>query len=473
MMKSTKRIIAKVTEKIKTEPKEYCVVPKESINDILNNRILVEIFVRINDFRSLVQCRLVCKYWFSLINSNQYRQRKIIYHYNTQSKSPVTLLFGNSYRHLRFDEIPFFRFLTPESRVLHGKSSKTNFQNLINFLVSPSTAWKANYYLNFLPPQKLFLLSSLDDLLLLFCSSKKHTHFLICNPLTRQWIQLPIFPLTSQECKRCLALEGSGGLVRDSTRSVIRYKIIVLWYNKNNEGRRRRSNREEYTAMTFCFHTRKWSRSNFFLIGKKLDDENYISCNGMVHWLETKNDLITKRAYRIIAIDPFKYPNHPKYFRYFNFPPDLDTSILDTIQGRLTVRIGVVRGRLRLSQLNLVGRKSFLLKVWEFNYDPHSSDEDEKSSLKWSLVHKVEEVKWKASHHLSVAAFHGDNENIIFLLRNSYIIYQYDILRNETTKIGQFISEEHRSTSYLFYWKLQVYTILHPPVPTPLPLSLA
>ncbi|KAM6549287.1 hypothetical protein CsatB_020963 [Cannabis sativa] len=193
----------------------------------------------------------------------------------------------------------------------------------------------------------------------------------------------------------------------------------------------------------------------------------------MVHWLETENDLITKRAYRIIAIDPFKDPNHPKYFRYFNFPPDLDTSILDTIQGRLTVRIGVVRGRLRLSQLNLVGRKSFLLKVWEFNYDPRSSDEDEKSSLKWSLVHKVEEVKWKASHHLSVAAFHGDDENIIFLLRNSYIIYQYDILTNETTKIGQFISEEHRSTSYLFYWKLQVYTLLHPPVPTPLPLSLA
>ncbi|KAF4352344.1 hypothetical protein G4B88_000947 [Cannabis sativa] len=240
-------------------------------------------------------------------------------------------------------------------------------------------------------------------------------------------------PITSQESLGSLAHEGSGGLVRRSNnRSEISYKVMVLWYKEIKE---ERGTRVEYKAMTFCFDTREWSRWEFSLIGRKLDNENYISCNGMLYWLES--DLVTTRVERIISIDPFKDPNHPKYFRYFNFPSNLDTT-----KGRLTVRIGVVRGRLRLSQLNLVEKNSFLLKVWEFNYDPLSSDEDDNSSsLKWSLVHQVEEVKWKASHHLSVAAFHGDNENVIFLLRNTKIVYQYDILRNVTTKIGQFSEE--------------------------------
>ncbi|KAM6549282.1 hypothetical protein CsatB_020958 [Cannabis sativa] len=461
---SMKRIIiTRVTEEIRRKPAESSVViPKQNINDILRSHILVEIFVRINDFQSLVQCRRVCKYWFSLFNSKEYRQGKMLYHQQTQLLSPVTLLFGNSYMHIHCDEIPFLRFLTPESRAFYGKFSKTNFFTkpnfLINFLLSPSTAWKMNYYLNFLQPQKLFLLSSLDDLLLLFCSSKKHKHFLICNPLTRQLTQLPMYsPITSQESLGSLAHEGSGGLVRRSNnRSEISYKVMVLWYKEIKE---ERGTRVEYKAMTFCFDTREWSRWEFSLIGRKLDNENYISCNGMLYWLES--DLVTTRVERIISIDPFKDPNHPKYFRYFNFPSNLDTT-----KGRLTVRIGVVRGRLRLSQLNLVEKNSFLLKVWEFNYDPLSSDEDDNSSsLKWSLVHQVEEVKWKASHHLSVAAFHGDNENVIFLLRNTKIVYQYDILRNVTTKIGQFSGERP-----FMYWKLQAYTLLHPPVPTPLPL---
>lgn len=48
-------------------------------------------------------------------------------------------------------------------------------------------------------------------------------------------------------------------------------------------------------------------------------------------------------------------------------------------------RLGLVRGRLRLSQLIITKRKGFVLKIWELNYEIDDDDEDD--DVVWTLVH--------------------------------------------------------------------------------------
>ncbi|KAM6581654.1 hypothetical protein CsatA_005428 [Cannabis sativa] len=399
------------------------------INDInLGNDILIEIFVRLKDISSLIRCRLVSKHWFSLINSKEYSYAKQVHHLQSQSLLPTTLLFWNNYRlRLNSDKL-FYTFLTDESRNFYGNT----FSNF-------------NYF-NFLPWNEVKLYASLNDLLLLLCDKES---FIICNPLTKQWLELPKIPLFSIK-RDFLPFKGIGGLVCDTNTN--KYKVVLVYYDNSPD-----IFHYIYYVMTFDFETREWS-SLFFPLTFAVLTENNVTCNGIQHCLVTST--LFGNARKIITIDSYR-----GHIEQNGLPRDLkrERGKCDAIR----VRIGVVREQLRLSQL-YKENNVFLLKIWEFNFDEDEECDVDYLSSKWSLVHEVN-VECFKTRNLRVVSFHPDDGNLIFLLQDSYIIYQYDIVRNKFSKVGQF-PFIHWVLSNLITRKFQVHTLLHPLFPTPLPI---
>ncbi|PON51574.1 F-box domain containing protein [Parasponia andersonii] len=146
---------------------------------ISDDDIAVEIFIRLPDRKSEVNCSLVCKRWFSIIDSIHFRNKKLQRHQSQSLSLPCTFLFRYEFTGRTFLH-PFYHYFTDESKILHqihGGSS------------SSSSSSTSSSYLDFLPWKKVGICSSSNDLLLL--CGEWGTNFMICNPFTKQWTELP------------------------------------------------------------------------------------------------------------------------------------------------------------------------------------------------------------------------------------------------------------------------------------------
>ncbi|PON65812.1 hypothetical protein TorRG33x02_269880 [Trema orientale] len=221
----------------------------------------------------------------------------------------------------------------------------------------------------------------------------------------------------------------------------------------------------DFYAVTYCSEIGKWSESTFSFRQRSLNYNTPVACNGLLYWLVGNPDEQT--ADGIFVFDPSKFTNHnPNYSHFINFPSGLLQR-----KGRsseIKVRLGLVRGQLRLSQLHINKRKGFVLKVWELNYDNNSnnynnSDNDDGTSRMWALVHHVRVKKW-IDERQHVIAFHPENGNVIFLLFNRRDIYQYDIGEEIMEKVGQ-LPDDGRG---IYVENIRTYTLAHPLWPTPI-----
>ncbi|PON51572.1 hypothetical protein PanWU01x14_215090 [Parasponia andersonii] len=224
----------------------------------------------------------------------------------------------------------------------------------------------------------------------------------------------------------------------------------------------------EFCALTYCSKIGTWRESTFSLHQRTLNSNTPVACNGLLYWLVGGTEEETVDG--IFAFDPSKLTDHnPSYGHFVNFPSGL-------LQGKgrsydINVRLGLVRGRLRLSQLNISKRKGFVLKIWELNYDNNfnydnsddDDDDDDGSSRMWTLVHDVRVKKW-IDRRQHVIAFHPENGNVIFLLFNCRHIYQYDIGEEMMEKVGQFSGDGDE----ICVGDIRTYTLVHPLWPTPI-----
>uniref|UniRef100_A0A803PWN8 Fe2OG dioxygenase domain-containing protein n=1 Tax=Cannabis sativa TaxID=3483 RepID=A0A803PWN8_CANSA len=114
------------------------------------------------------------------------------------------------------------------------------------------------------------------------------------------------------------------------------------------------------------------------------------------------------------------------------------------------VRLGLAKGRLRLSQNNLVANSNDIsLKIWEL--DDATND--------WSLVHDINiRTTWR-NRLKYMLDFHPNKPNVVFLLYKSYHLYEYDIVEDNFHKVAEFPSST----------PVYNHPLLHPFWPTHIP----
>ncbi|KAM6578856.1 hypothetical protein CsatB_030693 [Cannabis sativa] len=388
--------------------------------------LLVEIFIKLNDITSIIRCKSVCKIWFSTLNSTYYRHKKLFYDYQSTDNTPFTFI-------LKYDNVsklaePYYEYFSNESQILHHNNT-TN-----------------HHYLDFLPYTYLRILATCDDLVLI---SRDRTlkYLLICNPFTKQWIELP--PIQAELPNLCIR---RGGLIIDHGRhhhhqiiNKIRYKVMVIWPHDYNNTTRT----THCCVITFCSDNEKWSTDQPYLFSIPWIDFNFnspVSYNGNLYFLlnHYNKDYISK----IISFNLFNYDHTMLAHDIVKFPLSFNKGkhfCYDSM-----VRLGLAKGRLRLSQNNLVANSNDIsLKIWEL--DDATND--------WSLVHDINiRTTWR-NRLKYMLDFHPNNPNVVFLLYKSYHLYEYDIVEDKFHKVAEFPSST----------PVYNHPLLHPFWPTHIP----
>lgn len=163
----------------------------------------------------------------------------------------------------------------------------------------------------------------------------------------------------------------------------------------------------------YCSETRQWTkpinnvRLPFEIAGWQSWCCRAVVSNRVAYWLRTDNNEVNG----IVAFEPFKGIEHLQLWRVINMPIGFG-------RGQQTqkefVRLGLVRGRLRMSQLSWVKDSTFALKVWELIYN-NEDDDDDASHTSWLLVHDLDVDMEKTGRKLSVIAFHLEIGDVIFV----------------------------------------------------------
>ena len=381
---------------------------------LFTDDLLLEIFVRLPDCKSIIQCSIVCKGWWYVISYQKYdfiRTRFVDHYQHKQQYLPYTFVF-RCHKHL---VIPFYQFFSEKSKILHGKSSLYDIT-----------------YLSFLPWSEVTILGSSKDLLLF---SRSQTDYYICNPLTKQWLSLPKAPQNNVTLS---------GFVCDPKCVNMRYRVVLMGASFSNV-----ENQYKFCATIFCSETGQWNQSTF-LLSRREWHRRLVESNGILYWL-----FGTLKSEGIVAFDPFKSIGHPTQCCLIQFPVGFGRGWRAQA---IHVHIGVVQGRLRLSQMFRIKRLGFVLKIWELvNYDYDNDD------ASWLLVHDVRVTRRK-TNQMFVVAFHPINGDVIFLFRDNDI-YQYYISEDLNEIVGGFPELQKTAAS----GSLDVFSLVHPLWPTTIP----
>ncbi|KAM6581685.1 hypothetical protein CsatA_005459 [Cannabis sativa] len=158
---------------------------------ILSDDMLLEVFLRIFDLKCIMECAFVCKRWMSVISSSKSSFWRKFNHFHRQNRlnnssfTPFTLLFRTN---MRFkSQIPpslknnifSFEFFSEGSKIFdYGQKPA------LDFLPWRGDKWRA------------YIWSSFDDLLLV---ERSPTRVYICNPFTKQYVEIPGSPFGFHE----------------------------------------------------------------------------------------------------------------------------------------------------------------------------------------------------------------------------------------------------------------------------------
>ncbi|PON60512.1 F-box family protein, partial [Trema orientale] len=347
----------------------------------------------------------------------------------------------------------FCQVYSEESRIPHGK-------------IPP-------IHLTFLP-HPVAILASSDHLVLAASLEFEHiiqdarfvgpTKNYICNPLNKEWVELPMvippeyiagygFVCEPTSCKKQLGC---------TTNSRYRVVMIGLAHSDSNVhlGRRGLCMDNEFVTKVFCSEIGQWNEfvitypQHKTVISKprgwgpsRNRDLVVVASNGVLYWLE---GLPFKG---IVAFDPFN-DIHTEQCRLIHLPTMCFKSTFYSTDTKL--RLGVVNGQLRLSQL-YKAETYFVFRVWELKN--HHSE-----SPSWVLVYNL---KLRSSENeLFVLSFHPNNTNVVFLLCGNNVC-QYDISEKKYEKVGEHPGDYMDDPSV----DIATFTLPHPSCPTMLPLS--
>ncbi|PON93299.1 F-box domain containing protein [Trema orientale] len=394
---------------------------------IVYDNLLQEIFLRLPDKRSLIQCSIVCKHWFSLLSDPQF----IRAFHERSPDHPYTIFFG-----ITIGKEFIYELFSENSKILHGGNHR-----------------KGNY-LDFMPwsTSHVNIRASFEDLLLV--SHSWADDYCICNPLTREWVALPRAPKSNYgKCGLMCERKGVGGGDKGLRRSnnindQYRFKVLLITdcYNKGNDS--------VFDGAVFCSETGKWSPSVFSFAFREtllawtnlICPSDFVTSNGIFYSL--LKERMSDRIEGIVAFDPSMDRNTSSEFADPKRCLFIRCSIDFGYRWQEKICFGAVQGRLRLSQVHSV-KGDLELNVLELNYGNENGGE-------WVSVHWVKLQRENANDdHMLVAAFHPNNDNVIFMLRHRRDIYKYKMREKSYEIVGQL------PTPYR-YMRTGTWTLVHP-----------
>ncbi|KAL6545597.1 U3 snoRNP protein [Orobanche gracilis] len=367
------------------------------ISDFLNEAnegILLEIFIRLPNCRSAIQFGSICQSWHSLISQPQFIPRINIY---------------------------------PRK--------------------------KTSFYLDFLP-SPMVVRASCDDLLLVSPdSSQLDANRYICNPITKQYYELPGIP----GVRRCRSAFGHA-LLRINNNNQFKVVQLEITHFKS----KMEPEVGSIPMWIYSSESGKWKRKWFPYPRPKVFRGillyHIVSCNGIVYFLEYERDADRVLAFDLLngETDVIVFPDDFWWFKHHQQQQQQDSC--DARE-----QIGVVGRELRLSQAVLTGRGS--IKVWKLN--------DKRSS--WFLVHDKKKLTMPPGNQEDqlVASFlHPTDGGVIFMVWGT-TLFRYDLITEEGEYEMIDELQESLDISEKRHWVyndlLISFPLVYPPWPTPLP----
>ncbi|POO01667.1 F-box domain containing protein [Trema orientale] len=378
----------------------------------VSDDLLLEILIRLPDARAVIQFSSVCNRWFSLVS------RSVLYFIHE---------FNHHHRRRRRlsgpgSELPYtlLRRGTYSASGSSLCSHDTPCRHLFSpdkskifrpsSLSVPSSSRYLDHNLDWpwpspSPPPQPRVFSSFDDLLLVGLSRRK---LYVCNPVTRQQALLPDPPAHEHT--------QTGQWNESRFRSPVR---LYFWH---------------------CAP---------------------VGSHGIMYRPFGENNFEG-----IVAFDPFKGAADSQRCRLISLPVEFGRGWRDKCN---RVRLGVVRGRLRLCQFYWDKKADyFVLKAWELLDATMSSSSSSSSS--WNLVHHVRLRRRDETMSLFLIALHPEDGDVFFFTRivgGDRDICQYNIRRYDY----EYVCEFPKSIGYDLH-SLCILTLVYPWWPTTIPVLL-
>ena len=389
---------------------------------IAGDDLLLEIFTRLPNSRTVCHCTAVCRRWRSVISHPQFVSMFKRHHQKRQqSPPPFTLLLRDGYvKRIPFpptlNQLSFGEFFSEESKKLHGPNR---------------SSCKAKY-LDFLP-QDSVVRASCNDLLLVELAAAKR--LCVCNPLTHQWAMLPKPPVFDSHAY-ALACDPS------CTERSYRVTLIITspWRTIRVAVFRSEAGRWDESVRTFSLDG---ALPRLPMAVGTSDGVIYAPLVASHGWFFTK----------IAAFDPFDANPTGLSCREVGLPDSLRRGWRGSPR---RTRIGVVRGQLRLWQSYLDKRMS------KFVFRAYGLD---KKYDNWVSLHDFEFEAGDGSKFTAasaVVALHPDDDDVFFFKYDGPQIWQYRIGTGRGEDIIGEIDKLVRTTEV-------VYTVVHQSWPTSIP----
>ncbi|CAI0414307.1 unnamed protein product [Linum tenue] len=307
----------------------------------LGDDFLVEILIRLPNPRSACRCKAVCKRWKSLISNPIRFNRRFVSHHQSRNRQPVLLLPSDDPQAIIRSVIPMTTLLTQSSFAVMD-----SYKDLV--LCGFSDVGPAGGR------------SALER--------EIYRSYFLCNPLTKQWVALPLAPELPLDCgiffTRLVCeprISNDLDLGEEQVfaySSEYRFRVVCLYLH------------EGCTKINmFCSDTGEWTKDILVLREHcQFATRNVVSCNGEVFW-----------CYGVPNQEPvaMQHQMEPFIAAFNPFHPDIPPTAIEPplVFGKPGWDVGVSQGALHAIVFEdriEPGRSQITLSVWRLEEDRKS-----------------------------------------------------------------------------------------------------
>ncbi|KNA22292.1 hypothetical protein SOVF_035320 [Spinacia oleracea] len=217
-----------------------------TIEDLVD-KLLIEIFVRLPCYESVITSKFVSKRWLSLLSNPKFVIQFLNHKNNLRKKLP-----------LQQQQLPWSFLCTTQLKTITNDDESPNHK-VFN---SPK------FSLNFLPFQ-FKVVSTFKDLVLVLCLredgiNNNHSHnYIICNPFTKQWVVLPPTPSPINHALSWAALICEDPNYNEVEERIdYRFRVVVLHPKPNILYTKEDDPFSILNLMVFCSEDYQWKNAN-------------------------------------------------------------------------------------------------------------------------------------------------------------------------------------------------------------------
>ncbi|XP_021761336.1 F-box protein At5g49610-like [Chenopodium quinoa] len=398
-----------------------------SINNVLNDSLLVEILQRLPSI-SVLRAKSVCKHWFSLLSDPCFLQSFVRFH--DHHALPFTLVYEFHFWHRCLSDHLHHNF--------HMVSEHKKFQ-------------LQGFHLGFLPcfrpweSHPIWVVACHKDLLV--CCHLKMSLlqgvYYICNPLTKQWLNLPPSPGHHR-----VADTAIGFITCEKSVSLNSFKLVQVPKLDSCV-----SNGNCFEVNVFSSEVGEWR--NFKISSPQSFTRTWqfrpesITVNNKFHWLVNSSN--------IVVVDPFELAEGS--CRVIELPAELNLDI--------GICLGFCQDYLRVCQISR-GWSNCLLVVWKLlDYVTGNWDLEYETSLKEMAFFENVSLHKFGFSTMEALAFHPVDFGILYLRFNNQIV-MCDVGRKTLEVVSECLQDSSFSVG-----TCGVFLLMHPCWPSLIPSPLS